>query len=459
MYKLYIVILIIIITIIISSVKKNYNEKFAFTKDEEDILKTFAQKNDLLSKIDEISTMDTTYLKKSEAYNTVDAKISALNIPENLESKLLSTDNISDINKSSVFFEGVDINNIENKYMNFSNQIYKIMPENIENTSNNLYDYLNKNVELLTSKITYVKEPESDDPSIQPQEISGSTDKYFKFLYIDDPDNLTGTTIYGLTFYDLTYCDILIVGGGGGGGNSANTIINKRGAGGGGAGGYIYKSSVVFTAGNYNITVGKGGSSAESGKNSSISANNEFMALGGGGGGSTYGDKNGKNGGSGGGGADPNGIGGISSRLNELNNGNNGGKSTNSIISFKYGGAGGGGASGVGEDSTNSNGGLGGEGILNNIIPENITYAVGGKGGDLNSTSANAVIDAIANTGNGGGGANGGGIGGKGGSGIVIIRFTSNKTNERISRNTISIDELNRSLAVLKYKQSELAKI
>ena len=221
----------------------------------------------------------------------------------------------------------------------------------------------------------------------------------------------------------MAQVEYLIIAGGGGGGVGASTW---GGAGGGGAGGMLEGSAIV-TAQDYSITVGNGGSSQQSGYNSSF---NSITATGGGRGGDW--NVGGTDGGSGGGG------GGVTSAFGSgtSGQGNNGGRGSQS---GGYDGAGGGGGkNAVGGSASGGAAGAGGAGKSSSISGTATDYAGGGGGGGQGAggcgglggggvggyTSNQNGGNGTANKGGGGGGAGGSsGSGGNGGSGVVIIRY------------------------------------
>ena len=275
------------------------------------------------------------------------------------------------------------------------------------------------------------------------------TDRCIQFPYSG-----SGTTMsYSFTTSETLICDLLIVGGGGGGT-----------AGGGGGGGYLYYTNIYLPAGNnYVVNVGNGGTGTTGATNGNQGANSSFIggslsyiAYGGGGGGGNAqiapAHTTGQVGSYGGNGADNN-----TQQTYTSTQGNSGGNPSTTA----YGsGGGGGGADRVGGNpiyvdgvlagpSTSvgdrySNGGMGGNGKLNNITGTEIYYAGGGTGGanTNNQTNLATQIPPIggggmgsraqnANGTNGTNGLGGGGGGGDwertagttGGSGIVIMRY------------------------------------
>jgi hypothetical protein len=232
--------------------------------------------------------------------------------------------------------------------------------------------------------------------------------------------------------------DYLVVAGGGGGG--------CRHAGGGGAGGFrqSYPNPAItgfpVTVTTYPITVGGGGTPANSGSNSVFST----ITSAGGAGGSPSGPNTTNGGSGGGGGTGPSsGSSGNTPPVSppQGNPGGGGGPS--------YNGGGGGGATGSGSNAI-PGGGPGGNGTATSISGSSVTYAGGGGGGSFGGSGSpgpggtggsggggnggyNGTAGAIAQNGtaNRGGGGGGGGSnfsspyepGGSGGSGIVLIRY------------------------------------
>lgn len=240
---------------------------------------------------------------------------------------------------------------------------------------------------------------------------------------------------------------LLAVGGGASGGSNCG--------GGGGAGALLIDDAWAFAAGEYTITVGRGGTArtdaspqGERGGDTSISNRTMQVVLQGGGGGGTWDasiGRGGLEGGSGGGGSSAPGNGAGSTQYSTygygLGNAGGGGRSGPDI------GGGGGGAGSPGADATAAAAGNGGAGITSDITGEEEVYAAGGGGG---VALAAAQIgygggDASGAWGNGGdynylptpgkpatGGGGGGGAGGggapthdsaAGGSGVVVIRY------------------------------------
>ena len=262
--------------------------------------------------------------------------------------------------------------------------------------------------------------------------------------------------------------DYLVVAGGGG---SGQTSGGGWGGGPGGAGGYRYFTSQSFTATNYSVTVGAGGTAGAysagggnygaNGGNSSIIGGSISTTSTGGGGGGTTGTNgkvktSGRNGGSGGGAPQD-------TTSNSGGSGNSGGYTPvegyaggNGSSGSGDSNGGGGGAGGAGGAPTNSslNGGVGGVGSstasvwgLATNTGQNIagtvyyagggggsseftgSIATGGYGGGGNSSiyAAGTPNNGLTNTGGGGGATRDyGAVGyqsGAGGSGVVIIRY------------------------------------
>ena len=212
---------------------------------------------------------------------------------------------------------------------------------------------------------------------------------------------ITFYTSGSITFLDNIKSDVndfraLVVGGGGGGGKGSQDLLN---GGGGGAGGEVYfKNLSVYQGINYGVTVGQGGSAHTQGSPSSFS---NIIANGG----NVGGDATNTQGGNAGVGTNGGGSGGYGGNENAsipAQNGVNGTLITINSTANYYGGGGGGGSYYL--QTSSSSGGLGG----------------GGGGGDISNTG-------VPNTGGGGGGGNGNGEfqtqGGVGGSGLVILYF------------------------------------
>jgi hypothetical protein len=236
--------------------------------------------------------------------------------------------------------------------------------------------------------------------------------------------------------------ECLLVGGGGAGGYGTG--------GGGGAGGVLYSSSVAISAGTYNVVVGVGGASVNTGIIGNNGNNTSFSGLtafgGGGGGTNGSGIIAGAIGGSGGGGSNFGGAGGAGGAGSQPSSsyggyGNSGGAGYGSA---NYGSGGGGGAGGAGGNGNNNSGGAGGTGITNALLNfamigqlSGSNYYVGGGGGGAYYSSGTYGAGGLggggtgglpgnsgsANTGGGGGGPQGGNPSGAGGSGIVVIKY------------------------------------
>jgi len=197
-------------------------------------------------------------------------------------------------------------------------------------------------------------------------------------------------TPYTMTFNENTERDILVVGGGGGGG--------RRGGGGGGAGACIYHKNRILN-GNYNITVGKGGSgtstSSSNGKTSGSNGENtqfikndgtgKYLAIGGGGGHGSALPTN-KTGGSGGG----LNYGSLRTPTTSLLTTNN--FFHNSAVGI------------VGGSSYNNSGLVSPEGCRGNLGGQQIQDWKGGGGGGAGSVGKNHGIESSTDDGYGGDG-------------------------------------------------------
>ena len=219
--------------------------------------------------------------------------------------------------------------------------------------------------------------------------------------------------------------DILLVGGGGGGG--------QDNAGGGGAGGLIFKPDHGLQVGGYTVIIGSGGSGCphqNNGPEAKVGGNTEIKRLSngssdlvayGGGAGMNGGSEQAaeRNGGSGGGGASettaPTG-GGTATQTGTYNYGNNGGTAASDA------GGGGGGAGAVGQNGSVDGagyGGTGGDGLngvtgydfaeifgtrYGELIGEDVWFAGGGAGANINYTVDNNVGGSFRRGGKGGGG-------------------------------------------------------
>jgi hypothetical protein len=259
------------------------------------------------------------------------------------------------------------------------------------------------------------------------------------------------TADFTRVFTKSTTGDILVIGGGGAGGTGHG--------GGGGGGSVIYTTGLSFE-GEYNIKVGKGGIPAATRVNNGGNGNDSFvvkngtnlyLAKGGGGGGFAAPSSVGSDGGSGGGGQGnaTTGVGGLAVSTNIPTGvyGFAGGRGNTNGSLFAGGGGGGGetiGSDAVVVNTSQINGGNGGNGKQIPITGNSLRYG-GGGGGGVSHTGVNNIVGngGLGGGGNGGlrvngftgtdglgGGGGGGGqdangdkIGGTGGSGIVIIRY------------------------------------
>jgi hypothetical protein len=223
-----------------------------------------------------------------------------------------------------------------------------------------------------------------------------------------------------LTVNGGTTARVLIVAGGGGGG-----------AYGGGGGGEVREiASHSLSVGEYQVTVGAGGSGGTT--NAAQGGDTTFDSITCNGGGKGGGENN--NGGDGGSGGGTNSVGSPgSSVLTASGQGNAGG----SVASAGNSGSGGGGATAVGGSCSGATAGAGGEGATSDISGSSDVYGSGGGGGSFNGTAgaggtnaaAGALYSAtpIAAPANFGGGGGGGGLsttsGSNGGSGVVIVAY------------------------------------
>ena len=214
----------------------------------------------------------------------------------------------------------------------------------------------------------------------------------------------------------------LVVAGGGGGSAPGDYM---HGTGGGGAGGYLYEAEFELTE-NMTIAVGAGGAISQHGDDSILGA---LHAIGGGG---AQNGSAGDGGSSGGMNAYSQGEGGQQIGTPVSGQGHYGGLAANISAGETAGGGGGGGAGSAADAGTthyqaDSTGGAGGLGLANDITGSSLTYAAGGKGGDMAYSGGGSPSNGAAGTsgrGNGGGGGNNAGSSaGVGGSGVVIIRF------------------------------------
>ena len=302
-------------------------------------------------------------------------------------------------------------------------------------------------IELISNTLIQKLEGLPDEiivPGATSMAISGTLDRYILF---------TNTTTYTFTPTETLNCDILVIGGGGAGGGN--------GGGGGGGSGYVYFTNITLTPKSYTISVGAGGAggygSYTNGGNSSFIANDNsisYTSLGGGAGGTRPGpitNSAGSNGGCGGGGASAgNGeIPGLSRQNSTYGYGTgfNGGYGyNNNSDGYGSAGGGGGGAGSAGTNSGNYNGGIGGDGISNNITGTPIIYCAGG-GGAPSSYTGNTGKSGSNNQGSYGSGSYGGqeGQGGPTGkNGVVIIRYRKTQTTTRtINTNNYKIGNYN----------------
>ena len=412
------------------------------------------------------------------------------------DNNLLSGSDKGILSKASTFFDTEDV------IINFSdltNQVYTLFPESISNTSNYVKTLIDNNKSSEEDKDISVigagknhsvflmsdgkvmacgentKGQLGDGTDVSkniPVYVKTMQGNYNKYLIFPHSGGSETQTEYSVKFDepDGTVCDILIVAGGGGGGMGIG--------GGGGGGGVIMLESQLITAGNYTVTVGKGGNGApvaginagENGHNSSFNGN---IAIGGGygGSGSGQGNNGGSGGGGGGGGGGNSGVGSIHN-INKtgtgvIGQGFRGGYGTNGAYSYysnHYSG-GGGGAGGIGGGpSTDAGGAKGGIGKISDILDVEYYWGGGGGGSGYSTTGGNggkggggggAVGTTIGgdgytngspggggnikaktpggnggmHTGGGGGGGGFGSGGGGGGSGIVIIRYKKKRDN------------------------------
>lgn len=257
--------------------------------------------------------------------------------------------------------------------------------------------------------------------------VSGTTYRVHKFTS-------SGT----FTVYKNLTCEYLIVAGGGS--PAVGWDVSAAMVGGAGAGGVLQGSS-SFSAGNFTVLIGAGGSAmsnttgytlGNNGENSSISS--IATAIGGG--------TSGTSGGSGGGGThrqitfsqnpSPGGSGTVGQGFN------GGSSSTWSGGQFEWRGGGGGGANAAGSNGVlGGAAGSGGVGIQSSIDGTSKYYAGGGGGGSAapagvgsgglggggNGSFGGPGVSGSPNTGGGGGGGVTSRTGSAGGSGIVIIRY------------------------------------
>ena len=257
------------------------------------------------------------------------------------------------------------------------------------------------------------------------QPISGSsqpswTGDTYRSNYVENTTNfisISWTNDFGsFTLTGSKAVDLLVVAQGGGAGAD---VANGYGSGGGGAGGMI-KTSIVLTAGTYNVVVGKTlgvgatENSAASGGDGSNSIFGSYISIGGGGGGAGSGaSRNGRLGGSGGGGGNTGTYGAGTSGQGYHGMG---------PTDF-YGGGGGGGAS---AEATKIGGAAG---VSCSFSGDNLVYAAGG-GGCLWLNDYVTYPSGANGTNLRGNGGNCGQLsrasspaGGSGGIGIVIVRW------------------------------------
>ena len=269
----------------------------------------------------------------------------------------------------------------------------------------------------------------------------------------------TTTGSHGFTLPGTAIADVLVVGGGGAGGTgdstaSGSAALNHGAGGGGGAGGFVESNDVVFAAGDYSVSVGKGGEPSAAGSKS-VGGNGDdstlirgdsdvvLRAYGGGGGG---GECDGNPGGSGGGGSVEyttktiEHVGGVAK--DDGAQGFAGGKGTKSKGRTAGGG---GGAGGLGENSVTANEGVaggpgkassiwngsdeyyaagGGSGTRNGSVIGKGGSGIGGDGAGGTDGANPAATKGKDGTGSGGGGGAFLTAGGAGGSGVVIVRIS-----------------------------------
>ena len=420
--------------------------------------------NNLINKIRENDNNASNYILTA-SNNLVN---NTLRTSNNLINKMNENDN-----NSSNYIRSTSnnlINKINENDRNSSNYIRftsNILAERInkysvwEPTTSNIYYYSSGNVGIgtttpqnklhicetstsntkLTIQNNYVEIINSGSGFTIPSEIIiagttsgtiGDTDRYISFPYTSDSPGLTGQTQYTLTTTEALNFDILVIGGGGGGG--------ANGGGGGGAGGYVYiTNQTLKDVGNFTIKVGKGGQGTvwanSSGMSSSIIGTNNpisYTSLGGGRGGtrgSQLPTELPEQGGSGGGGGGYNvsgtyGIGQISIQNSTYGYGIGFAGANGHDNGANSAGGGGGGAGSSGSSGVHQSGGLGGNGVSNNITGTSVIYCAGGGGGvtaagsaGMNGSSGNGSFG----SGSIGGGPNAGTVSGI--NGIVIIRY------------------------------------
>lgn len=265
----------------------------------------------------------------------------------------------------------------------------------------------------------FVAEEEEEDAFVVATGGIETTDGDYKIHTFIESGTLTINTAGEIEY-------LVVAGGGSGGGCDAN---NSYAGGGGGAGGYC-AGTLTLTLGVKTVTIGAGGTGANSSTDDGEdSVFDSITAIKGGGGargaGTPYPAVNGNDGGSGG--ASTNGGIAGNGEVGPPRQGYNGGTSGTATGASD----GGGGSAQVGQDYSGTTGGAGGAGTSNSISGSPVTYAVGGNGGSYSSHADGT--SGTTNRGNGGKGANGGGTGtakkgGDGGSGIVIIRYKFRST-------------------------------
>jgi hypothetical protein len=275
---------------------------------------------------------------------------------------------------------------------------------------------------------------------------------------LQESDKTFSLTATAPLLYTVTY---LSVAGGGGGGLAEPNVLGD-GAGGGGAGGYVLSSALFNQSITYTITIGSGGTGANtipaerggSGSNTSITSPLGTIVTsigGGGGGGGNEAFGPGNSGGSGGGagsGYQQSYTGGSGFNFpGPTQQGRPGGNTTNAGNPERAG-AGGGGAGNSGANSSPVSAGAGGVGLENFITGSSVGYAGGGGGGSGGGLArgsgslggggagANTSISAVNGTANLGGGGGGGSSrnspgpgpinnGASGGSGVVILSMAT----------------------------------
>lgn len=242
----------------------------------------------------------------------------------------------------------------------------------------------------------------------------------------------------------------LVVGAGGAGGTAGADTSS-----GGGGGGRVVTGTVAATAGEYDVTIGAGGTptavasllatggaAADGGSSSLALAGGATVAaaLGGGGGASAMigvGNQGpaSTTGWTGGGGA----VHAQNTRIGSTGVGGSGTKGGDPFGSGTSGdvqaAGGGGGSGGAGANAASSAGGAGGAGTTSSITGTGVTYGGGGGGGKRTATGTagtgtggggaggRAAPGSGGARGGGGGGAGSANVGGAGGDGVVIVRY------------------------------------